>query len=786
MRPGYGWAVRATAGWLGGFNGAVARLRNEPGTADLSRLGPLVAAAAARREAFAALDDAALRSAATALRTGSEFDDGTLVEFCAVAREVGRRVWGLEAFDTQLLAVVNMLRGEVVDLATGEGKTLVGVLVAAAYCCAGRRVHVLSVNDYLTRRDADWSRAFLSWFGLSVSGVTSDLADDGRRLAYREDVVYAPVHEVGFDLLRDRQRTRPDTMILGARDVAIIDEIDAVLLDEGLVPLVLAGEAGPLLGAGDLAGLVRKLRVGRHYEVDGERRNVTFTDAGLTRIESFAGVDNLFQSEHVSLLTAANLALHAEVLVDRDVDYLVRAGRVEIISGSRGRTVDRQRWPDGLQAAVEVKEGLDVSPAGEVRDQILIRSLVTGYATVTGMSGSAREAASQISEFYALRIGLVPPAKPCVRVDEPDRLFAETAHRDEALVAFLVEVHRTGQPLLIGTRDVATSEAWSVRLREAGIDHVVLNARNDAAEAGIIAEAGRRDAVTISTQMAGRGVDIRLGGSAADADPGLAEEVRHLGGLCVVGIGRYDTARLDRQLRGRAGRQGDPGRSVFFTSLDDDLVVKHAPGGPPVRNLDADGQVLDRKVRRYVEHAQRVAAGALDQIHRKTTCYNEVVDAQRAATVGWRAAILAASSVDDLGNWLGPESRERLETIDPEPARATAVAVLLFHLDQAWAEHLDALAAVREGIHLRSLGRQAPLNEFNTLAVDAFRSFRRQVRAAVAETLASITLTDAGVDIEDAGLRRPTSTWTYLVADTPFRTPEERFFEYLGRQTRGA
>ena len=772
----------ATAGWLGGLTGAVARLRNEPGTTDLSRLRPLVAAAAARKDEFAALDDAALRSEAAALRTGSEFDDGTLVEFCAVAREVGRRVWGLEAFDTQLLAVVNMLRGEVVDLATGEGKTLVGVVGAAAFACAGRRVHVLSVNDYLTRRDADWSRGFLSWFELSVSSVTSDLADDDRRLAYREDVVYAPVHEVGFDLLRDRQRTTRDAMVLPARDVAIIDEIDAVLLDEAVVPLVLAGDAGPLPATRDLAGLIRKLRVGRHYEFDDERRNVTFTDAGLARMERFVGVDNLFQPEHVSLLTAANLALHAEVLVERDVDYLVRAGRVEIISGSRGRTVDRQRWPDGLQAAVEVKEGLDVSPAGEVRDQILVRSLVAGYATVTGMSGSAREAAGQIAEFYDLRIGVVPPAKPCVRVDEPDRLFADAAYRDEALLTFLVDVHRTGQPLLIGTRDVATSEAWSVRLQKAGIDHVVLNARNDAAEAGIIAEAGRRDAVTISTQMAGRGVDIRLGGSASDA----ADEVRSLGGLCVVGIGRYDSARLDRQLRGRAGRQGDPGCSVFFTSLDDDLVVKHAPDVPPLRQLTADGQLLDRKVRRHVEHAQRVAAGVLDQIHRKTTKYNEIVDAQRAATLDWRAAVLGASSIDDLGDWLGPASRERLETIDREPARATAVAVLLFHLDQAWAEHLDDLAAVREGIHLRSLGREAPLEKFNGLAVEAFRSVPRTVRAAAEETLASIALTDDGVDLAGAGLRRPTSTWTYLVADTPFRTPEERFFEYVGRGIRDA
>ncbi|GAA3390778.1 accessory Sec system translocase SecA2 [Cryptosporangium minutisporangium] len=767
----------------------MARLRNEPGTTDLTRLQPLVTAATARRDEIAALDDDELRAAATELRTGTELDDAALAEFCAVAREVGRRVWDLDAFDTQLLAVVNMLRGRVVDMATGEGKTLVGVLVAAAFGCGGRRVHLLSVNDYLARRDARWSQEFFDWFGLTVSDVTSELTDDERRIAYQADVVYAPVHEVGFDLLRDRQRTAPAERVLseqglGARDVAIIDEIDAVLLDEALVPLVLAGDAGTIDVSRELARHVRRLRPDRHYEVDDDRRNATFTDAGLASVEDHLGVDNLFRPEHVALLTTANLALHAEVLVERDVDYLVRDGRVEIISTSRGRTVDRQRWPDGLQTAVEVKEDLDISPAGEVRDQILIRALVTGYPTVTGMSGSAREAAAQMAEFYDLQIGVVPPATPCVRVDEPDRLYADAAYRDDALLGFLAEVHGTGQPLLIGTRDVATSEAWSARLEAAGIDHVVLNARNDHAEAQIIADAGRRGAVTLSTQMAGRGVDIRLGGTQADTRPELADEVRELGGLCVVGIERYDSARLDRQLRGRSGRQGDPGRSVFFTSLEDEVVTEHAPGGPAVRTLDADGLVLDRAVLRNVEHAQRVAAGKLDQIHRKTVRYNEIVENQRTATLQWRDDILEATTLDDLAEWLTPEARERLDEYETEHGAAHAVAapVLLFHLDQAWAEHLATLAGLREGIHLRILGRETPLDQFNAVSVKAFGSLRVHIREAAAETLTTAKLTTEGVDLADAGLRRPTSTWTYLIADTPFQDAEDGFFAALVRR----
>ncbi|TQS40439.1 accessory Sec system translocase SecA2 [Cryptosporangium phraense] len=775
------------SGWRSRLTGAVARLRNEPGTADLTRLQPVVERANARRDEIAELDDDELRAAAEALRTGTELDDLELVEFCAVAREIGRRVWNLDAYDVQLLAVVNMVRGShVVDMATGEGKTLVGALVAAAYSCAGRRVHVLSVNDYLARRDAEWSAGFFSWFGISCSGVTSVNTDDERREAYRADVVYAPVHEVGFDLLRDRRRTSRSAMVLhheggDVRDVAVVDEIDAVLLDEALVPLVLAGDSGAVHDGRDLASLMRGFRLGRDYEVDDERRNATFTDVGLRAVERFLDVDNLFESDQVGHLTAANLALHAEVLVERDVDYLVRHDRVEIISSSRGRTVDKQRWPDGLQTAVEVKEGLAVSSAGEVLDQILIRALVTGYKTVTGMSGSAREAAGQIDEFYDLKIGVVPPAKPNIREDEPDRLYADAEYRDDALFAFLAEVHGTGQPLLIGTRSVATSEYWSDRLAKEGIEHVVLNARNDEEEAGIIAEAGRRGAVTVSTQMAGRGVDIVLGGS----DASSSDEVRSLGGLCVVGIGRYDSARLDRQLRGRAGRQGDPGTSVFFTSVDDDLVLEQAPDVPQIRDLASDGQVETAAVRKHVEHAQRVAAGKLDQIHRKTVRYNEIVENQRAAALQWRDVILDATTPDDLGDWLSLEALERLDEIDSSVAMATASNVLLFHLDQAWAEHLADLAGLREGIHLRILGREAPLDEFNSLAVNAFRGLRDRVVEAADETLTTAELTDEGIDLEDAGLRRPTTTWTYMVADTPFATAEDGFFSALAKTIRG-
>jgi preprotein translocase subunit SecA len=715
-----------------GLRAAVRRFLQRPGTADLRREQRLVAGAAAREEALRS--DTAFAEAVAALRAKARFDP---TEFCAVGREAARRALDQRAFDVQLLGTLGLLKGHVVEMATGEGKTLAGALAAAGYAMQGRRVHVVSVNDYLARRDAEWMGPLFAELGVSVGWVDQWSEAEARRAAYAADVTYVSVSEAGFDVLRDRLRTDPADVLLPAPDVVIVDEADSVLIDEARVPLVLAGAAAA--GAHDpaITDMVRRLRAGVHYEIDGDGRNVHLTEAGLQRVERRLGDIDLYTADHAHRLTEVHVALHAHALLHRDVDYLVRDGKVELIDDAKGRVAHLQRWPDGLQAAVEAKEGLSASDTGEVLDSMVVQALIGRYKHVCGMSGTAVAVGEQLHEFYRLEVGAVPTNAPCVRTDEPDRIFADTPEKEAALVAYVAEMHATGRPVLLGTLDVAESERLATALKEVDVDAAVLNARNDADEAAIIARAGERGRVTISTQMAGRGTDIRL-------DDGVAE----LGGLCVVGSGRYHTRRLDDQLRGRAGRQGDPGSSVFFTSLHDELVARNAPdSGTPAD--DAAGRAI-------VDHAQRVAEGAHLETQRTTWRYSRIVEDQRSVVLQHRNLVLRG---DRAVHHLTERGRE---PVDAEAARQ----VVLFHLDRGWSDHLAFLADVREGIHLRALARESPLDEFQKIAVQAFDTFFPEVYDRAADSL------DDGVD--HPSLQRPTSTWTYLVTDNPFGSETDR------------
>ena len=448
-----------------------------------------------------------------------------------------------------------------------------GAIAAAGYALAGRSVHVITVNDYLARRDAEWMGPLLEAMGLTVGWITADSTADERRAAYECDVTYASVNEIGFDVLRDQLVTDVDDLVSPNPDVALIDEADSVLVDEALVPLVLAGTTPPRDARSvEIIRLVGELVAGKDYDTDADSRNVHLTEAGAQKIEAKLGGIDLYSEEHVATtLTEVNVALHAHVLLQRDVHYIVRDDAVQLINASRGRIAQLQRWPDGLQAAVEAKEGIETTETGEVLDTITVQALINRYPTVCGMTGTALAAGEQLRQFYKLGVSPIPPNTPNIREDEPDRVYVTAAAKNDAVVEHIADVHETGQPILVGTRDVAESEELHERLVKAGVPAVVLNAKNDAEEAAVIAEAGTLGSVTVSTQMAGRGTDIRLGGS----DEADHDAVAELGGLHVIGTGRHHTERLDNQLRGRAGRQGDPGSSVFFSSWEDDVVVAH-------------------------------------------------------------------------------------------------------------------------------------------------------------------------------------------------------------------
>lgn len=687
-------------------------------------------------------------------------------EFLAALTVASTRTLGMTPFEVQNQAVLRLLEGDVIQMATGEGKTLVGAMAATGFALTGKRVHVITVNDYLAARDADWMRPLVEFFGLTVASVTEASSREERVRAYRCDIVYAPVAEVGFDHLRDNQITHRDQTVQPAADVALVDEADSVLVDEALVPLVLAGAKPGEQATGQITEAVSHLVEDKDYTIDSDRRNVFLTDDGAAKVERELGIDSLYSDENIgTVLVRVNLALHAKALLIRDVHYIVRDGKIDLVDASRGRVADLQRWPDGLQAAVESKEGLDVSEGGRILDQITLQALMRRYPLVCGMTGTAVEATDQLRQFYDLHVSVIDRAKELKRFDEADRIYATMEDKFAALVDEIAHIHSTGQPVLVGTHDVAESEALAEALEERGITVNVLNAKNDAEEARIVAEAGDLGRVTVSTQMAGRGTDIRLGGT----DETDRDAVVELGGLAVIGTARHRTARLDNQLRGRAGRQGDPGLSVFFVSLEDDIVTSGGADEKVTAHPDENGLIDTKRVRDFIEHCQRVTEGQLLEIHAQTWKYNQLLADHREIVDKRRATLLDTGQAWRELSERSPQRAAQLQaqSIDPEVLEQAAREIMLFHLDDEWSEHLAVMDDVRESIHLRAIARETPITEFHRIAVREFKELANRAVDRAVETFESVLIDADGAHLADAGWKRPNATWTYMVSDNP-------------------
>ncbi|QRP44954.1 accessory Sec system translocase SecA2 [Amycolatopsis sp. FDAARGOS 1241] len=753
------------------------RIIQRPGSVELTRYEALLPAVGKLEPDLEKLSDAELTERAGKLRESLDgaqaFSDDQLVEVGALGREAARRALGERAFDVQVLGTMGLLTGHVVQMETGEGKTLAGALAAAGYALRGKRVHVVTVNDYLARRDAEWMKPVYDLLGVSVGWVEPAHSRAERKEAYGQEVTYGAVAEIGFDVLRDRLVTQVDDLVQPAPEVAIVDEADSVLVDEARVPLVMAGSIDHNDADEEVATVVRRLRLGLHYETDTDGRNAWLTPAGASVVEKSLGGIDLYDDSGSDRLAAVNVALHAHALLTRDVDYLVRDGKVQLINAARGRVAELQRWPDGLQAAVEAKEQVAATDRGEILDSITVQALLARYPSVAGMTGTAVAVAEQLREFYRLEVAVIPPNTPNVREDQPDRIFGSPSQKLRAIEEEIRKVHETGRPILVGTQDVAESEELADKLAKADLPCVVLNARNDAEEAAIIAEAGKKGAVTVSTQMAGRGTDIRLGGT----DGAGREEVAELGGLHVIGTARYPSSRLDGQLRGRSGRQGDPGSAIFFASLNDDLVLSNAPDIP--EGIDADpetGEITDPAALRQINHAQRVAEGVDLEIHRNTWRYTRLIERQRTELLEHRDKVLhtafAAEELEKAQPEKFAEVKEKLA--DTERLEQLSREVLLFHLDQLWSDHLAYLTDVRESIHLRALARETPLDEFHRAAIPEFHKIIPESASRAAKTLEEAEITDNGIDLADAGVRRANTTWTYLVHDNPFDSDFEQ------------
>jgi preprotein translocase subunit SecA len=453
------------------------------------------------------------------------------------------------------------------------------------------------------------------------------------------------------------------------------------------------------------------------------------------------------------------------VLLRQDVDYIVRSDRIELVDEFTGRVVDDRRWPDGLQAALEAKEGLPIRPGGNILGSITLQHFLMHYPGLSGMTATARPAAEELADAYGLKTVPIPPNRPCIRQDLPDVIFTHRQAKYSALVGEIASNHRDGRPVLVGTCSVEESELLAGRLLEAGITCQVLNAKNDEAEAAIIAQAGAAGAVTISTNMAGRGTDIRLGGSDG-TDRG---RVVNLGGLYVIGTNRHESRRIDDQLRGRAGRQGDPGSSRFFVSLEDDLMVRFGIDTLiPARLLPEPHEepVAHPVIRREVNRLQRIVEGQNRDIRKTLWRYSQLVEKQRKSLRDWRMAVLTGSvGLDCFLELAGERHRHLCDVLGEELVEEAERAILLHHIDRCWAEHLAFIAHVREGIHLAEIGGLDPLEEFHKQAAEVFRALHATIEKRAAETLAAVEVVDGRIDLDRAGVRGPSSTWTYLVND---------------------
>jgi preprotein translocase subunit SecA len=766
------------------------------------------------------LSDDELRAKTTEFRrqldNGATLDD-LLIDAFAVVREAGRRVLGQRHYDVQLMGGAALHFGWVAEMKTGEGKTLVSTLPAYLNGLSGRGMHLVTVNDYLATRDAQWMGRLHRWLGLSVGLVVPGQSDpDYKREQYAADITYGTNNEFGFDYLRDNMAPSRARQVQRGHVYAIVDEVDSILIDEARTPLIISGKVAD---AAQLyykfASIVRKLKPEVDYEVDEEKRTVSPTEEGIEKVEKDLGIDNLYDGVAQNLVHQLQAALRAKELFKRDKDYVVASGEVKIVDEFTGRILEGRRWSEGLHQAVEAKEGVRIKEENQTLATVTLQNYFRMYEKLAGMTGTAQSDAAELAGTYDLQVVPIPTNEPLIRADEGDLIYKSEDAKFAAVVDDLAERYETGQPVLVGTISVEKSEKLSRLLDKQGIRHEVLNAKQHFREAEIIAQAGRLHAVTVATNMAGRGVDIILGGNpeglakrdlrAEGLDPDDEEnrarleeltaryeaetrpegdKVRELGGLYVLGTERHDSRRIDNQLRGRSGRQGDPGESRFYLSLDDDLMRLFATGAVNWvmgKTLPDEVPLEAKMVTKAIERAQTTVEQRNGEIRKNVLKYDEVMNEQRKVIYALRDQVLDKSDLRDklVGEalpdavntliethcvseyseewdleglhaairtfWPSALSIEQLQQatstnelyemlidealahyekreadLTPDVMRQVERQVMLRVIDQRWRAHLHEMDYLREGINLRAMGQKDPLVEWQRDGFDMF------------------------------------------------------------------
>jgi preprotein translocase subunit SecA len=649
-------------------------------------LNPMIAKIAGFETAVKAMDDAELAQQTVRFRerlANGETLDQLLPEAFATVREAARRVLGQRHYDVQMVGGIVLHRGEIAEMRTGEGKTLVATLATYLNALPGKGVHVVTVNDYLASRDAAQMGRIYNFLGLSVGTIVPNLTDEQRRAAYDADITYGTNNEFGFDYLRDNMKYERSQMVQRPFNFAIIDEVDSILIDEARTPLIISGPTDDKSELYIQVDAVVKLLTADDYEKDEKQKSIILTEDGTERAERMleqAGLlqgENLYDFENTQVVHHLNQSLRANMMFKRDTDYIVKDGKVIIIDEFTGRMMDGRRWSDGLHQAVEAKEGVNIEPENQTMASITFQNYFRMYPKIGGMTGTAATEAAEFYDIYKINVVSIPTNVPVRRVDEEDEFYKDTHDKFRAIAKKIGEHAAKGQPVLVGTVSIEKSEMLSEFLSQEGVPHKVLNARYHEMEAHIVAQAGRKSAVTIATNMAGRGTDIQLGGNLefrmsdeyADLDAGtpdyeaVAERVRAeiaaekaevlaAGGLFVLGTERHESRRIDNQLRGRSGRQGDPGLSRFYLSLDDDLLRIFGPDtlfARMMRSNMEDGEAIGSKwLTKAIETAQKKVEARNYDIRKQVVEYDDVMNDQRKVIYEQRADIMDAETVDDM------------------------------------------------------------------------------------------------------------------------------------------
>ena len=748
---------------------------------------------------LAGLSDASLQEKTfefkNRLANGETLDD-ILPEAFAVVREASRRVTGMRHFDVQLLGGIVLHRGDIAEMRTGEGKTLVATLPVYLNALTGKGVHVVTVNDYLATRDSEDMGRIYKFLGLSVGLIVHDLTYDQRRRAYNADVTYGTNNEFGFDYLRDNMVISEDQMVQRPLNYCIVDEVDSILIDEARTPLIISGPGEKSTDLYyTLAGIVKTFTKD-DYTMDEKQKTIAPTDSGVAKVEKMLGISNMFDNEHLDLNHLVIQALRARFMMHRDKDYVVKNGEIVIVDEFTGRLMFGRRYSDGLHQSIEAKENVKVQGESKTLATITFQNYFRMYEKLAGMTGTAKTEEDEFNKIYKLDVYVIPTNKPAIRKDLPDVIYKTKNAKYRAVVREVKKRHATGQPILVGTTSINQSEILSQLLDKENIVHNVLNAKYHEKEAEIIKNAGQKGMVTIATNMAGRGTDIKLG-------PGVAE----LGGLMIIGTERHESRRIDNQLRGRAGRQGDPGTTQFFLSLEDDLM--RIFGSDNISKfmdklgMDEDEPITAKMITRSIEKAQKKVESHNFEIRKYVLEYDDVMNQQREVLYGQRRQVLTADSlrdtimgmVDDIihdgldkyaDEKLYPEewdfagllaqmqqyfvpknattveelenlSRvevqdklkqiavdlydERLKEIGETTMKELEKAIMLRVVDSKWMDHLDAMDALKEGINLRAYGQKNPLVEYKFEAYEMFEEMIESIKRTVVTFLYHIQVT---------------------------------------------